>query len=135
MGLHSWQELCSPDTGLSFCFKTENVNGIFINDLLDIHKNGFATVFHACLSHMVNLSLLMLNNTICGRTAAEVNELIRKFHVNIDDNEDNDDRFKQVIVVKRSNDDHNGIFNHQYRRIECNYNRNRLRIVTSNVNP
>lgn len=79
---------------------------IFVSDVLDINRSVYGAVFHACLSRMFNPSLIMLNNTIIGRTADEVAKILNMLLHDDDD----ENHAKQMILICRSNDGYRGVF-------------------------
>lgn len=101
----SMEKLCAASTGLRFIMKSSHSDEIINSDLLDVNSNRYSLLFHLVLSVKMNPSLIILNNTILGVPTDELQEIIHRFRKcnELQDLfDDTHDKYRQVIVVDRS---------------------------------
>lgn len=81
------------DTKLRFITKIDRNS-----ELLDVNSNRYCSLFHVALSLSMQLSLIIVNNSIIGMSSEEFRKLVfwLKRRMDVDD--------KQIILVQRSND-------------------------------
>lgn len=105
------QQLLHQNVSMSFCKRDNQSNEIFIDDVMQVQKPGYATIFHALLQLETNEHLMILNNTIVGRAPEEILTLIEELQVNVERNEFFEDVGipRQLILVDHTN---NGLKEH-----------------------
>lgn len=102
----SMSELCQFDTQLHFITETDQNS-----EILDVNRNRYSALFHLTFTLAMNVSLIVLNNSIIGMPHDELQKLI--FWLNARDGVDN----KQIIVVQRS--DVNSLSTNVFHLIHC----------------
>lgn len=114
------EKLCAASTGLRFIMKSSQSDEIFNSDLLDVNSNRYSLLFHLALSVKMNPSLIILNNTIIGVPTDELQKIIYWFQTYNgfpDLFDDKQAKYRQVIVVDRSERSYRTLFKYDFHAI------------------